>query len=80
MTQADASELPTGYYFVTLDSPQVSHTEPHLQAQPVLKSTANVVLKTTATEAMIWVHQLGNGRPLAQYSRHPLHQTVYPDF
>ncbi|MCB8945666.1 MAG: Ig-like domain-containing protein [Ardenticatenaceae bacterium] len=61
---SDTGQLPTGYYFLTLDSPQVIYTEPHLQAQVMLMSTANVILKKTATEAMIWVTDLNTGEPL----------------
>ncbi|MCP4361415.1 MAG: hypothetical protein GY796_25675, partial [Chloroflexi bacterium] len=61
---ADTNNLPPGYYFVTLDSPQVQHNETHLQAQVLLMTTANVTLKTTAAEAMIWVTDLDTGEPL----------------
>ena len=64
VSQSDTAQLPTGYYFLTLDSPQVLYNEPHLQAQVMLMSTTNVVLKTTATEAMIWVTDLNTGQPL----------------
>ena len=54
-----------GFYFITLDSPQVTHDRRHLQTQSVLVATANLTLKTTATEAMIWLTDLNSGQPLA---------------
>ncbi len=68
LNQEDTGPLPTGFYFVALDSPQISHTEPHLQAQVLAMATANVTLKTTATEAMIWATDLNSGEPLPDVS------------
>jgi uncharacterized protein YfaS (alpha-2-macroglobulin family) len=62
---ADGQPLEPGFYFITLDSPQVEHERRHLQTQPLLVATANLTLKTTATEAMIWLTDLNSGQPLA---------------
>ncbi|MCB9420606.1 MAG: Ig-like domain-containing protein [Ardenticatenaceae bacterium] len=62
---AGGQSLEPGFYFITLDSPQVEHDRRHLQAQPLLIATANLTLKTTATEAMIWLTDLNSGQPLA---------------
>ena len=64
MTTADGAPLPPGLYFLTLDSPQVRHDLAHLQTQTVIMGTANLTLKTTATEAMVWVTDLNSGQPL----------------
>lgn len=64
LNQEDTGPLPTGYYFAALDSPEVQHNERHLQAQVLAMTTANVVLKTTSTEAMLWVTDLNTGQPL----------------
>lgn len=66
LNQADTGPLPTGFYFVALDSPQIRHNEPHAQAQVLVLATANAVLKTTATEAMIWATDLTTGDPLPE--------------
>jgi uncharacterized protein YfaS (alpha-2-macroglobulin family) len=57
--------LPPGFYFITLDSPQIEHEYRHLQAHVLVMATANVTLKTTASEAMIWLTDLATGEPLA---------------
>ncbi|MCA9960063.1 MAG: Ig-like domain-containing protein, partial [Anaerolineales bacterium] len=62
---ADGSALQPGLYFLTLDSPQVQHDAVHLQAQPLIMANANVTLKTTGSEALIWVTGLDSGAPLA---------------
>ncbi|HUM70682.1 MAG TPA: Ig-like domain-containing protein, partial [Chloroflexota bacterium] len=64
LNQEDTGPLPTGFYFVALDSPQISHSGHHLQAQVLAMATANVTLKTTATEAMMWATDLNSGEPL----------------
>ncbi len=60
----EGANLPTGFYFAALDSPQIRHNEAHLQGAVALMSTANVTLKTTASEVMIWVTDLNSGQPL----------------
>ncbi|MFQ5421480.1 MAG: Ig-like domain-containing protein, partial [Anaerolineae bacterium] len=37
--------LPPGFYFITLDTPNIQQTAPHLRASPLVMSTANVTLK-----------------------------------
>ncbi|KAA3658961.1 MAG: hypothetical protein DWQ04_23605, partial [Chloroflexi bacterium] len=64
LNKDDDPMLP-GFYFVALDSPDIQHSDPHLRASTIVMSTANVTLKTTATEAMIWVTDLTSGEPLA---------------
>ncbi|GAB4151888.1 MAG: alpha-2-macroglobulin family protein [Candidatus Promineifilaceae bacterium] len=64
MATADGAALPPGLYFLTLDSRQVQHDLAHLQTQVVIMGTANLTLKTTATEAMVWVTDLASGQPL----------------
>lgn len=64
LNEEDTGPLPTGFYFAALDSPQIRHSGSHLQAQVLAMATANVVLKTTAAEALIWVTELNTGQPL----------------
>lgn len=64
LNQEETGPLPTGFYFVALDSPQIRYNEPHASAQVLVMATANAVLKTTATEAMIWATDLSTGDPL----------------
>ena len=52
------NQLEPGLYFITLDSPQIDQDAAHLQAHPLVMATANVTLKTTATEALAWVTDL----------------------
>lgn len=65
LAEADGSSLTPGFYFVTLNSPNVFYQTTHLDARPILLANANVTLKTTPTEALIWVTELDTGRPLA---------------
>lgn len=65
MRDANGNPLPPGLYFMTLDSPQVRHDATHLQAQPLVVATANLTLKTTASEALVWLTDLDSGAPVA---------------
>lgn len=65
MLDETGAQLDPGLYFITLDSPQVKHDAVHLQAQPLVVATANLTLKTTATEALVWLTDLSSGQPVA---------------
>ena len=64
MLNLDDSALTPGLYFMTLDTPQIEHTRNHLQTQLIALATANITLKTTSTEAMMWLTDLETGRPV----------------
>lgn len=65
LVAANGQPLEPGYYFLTLDSPQVPHETRHLQGQALIVASANLTLKTTTSEALIWLTDLTSGRPLA---------------
>ncbi len=65
LTQPNGEALAPGLYFLTLDSPQVEHDGRHLQAQPIVMANANLTLKTTTSEALVWLTDLTSGAPLA---------------
>ncbi len=65
LTQVNGEAIAPGLYFLTLDSPQVAHDGRHLQAQPVVMANANLTLKTTTSEALVWLTDLTSGAPLA---------------
>ncbi|MEZ4642115.1 MAG: Ig-like domain-containing protein [Chloroflexota bacterium] len=65
MLSENGEPLEPGLYFITFDSPQVKHDAIHLQAQPLVVATANLTLKTTATEALVWLTDLESGAPVA---------------
>ncbi|HSH05403.1 MAG TPA: Ig-like domain-containing protein [Anaerolineae bacterium] len=72
---SDGGSLEPGFYFMTVDSPQLAHESAHFQAYPVFLGTANVTLKTTGSEVLAWVTDLATGEPLAGV---PV--TVYDNF
>ncbi|MCK4693332.1 MAG: hypothetical protein KAT23_06855, partial [Anaerolineales bacterium] len=73
---ADGGELPPGFYFITLDSPDIPHLyRPFLATRLLVVASANLTFKTTTNEALIWVTDLQSGKPLA---RVPL--TVYDEY
>jgi uncharacterized protein YfaS (alpha-2-macroglobulin family) len=65
-TMKDGSALAPGFYFLTLDSPQVPHpNSPYVDTRLMVVSTANAAFKTTSNEALTWLTDLQSGRPLA---------------
>jgi alpha-2-macroglobulin len=66
LNQAESQPLP-GLYFITLDSPQTPKFVNcnHNQGSVLALVNANVTLKTTATEVLVWVTDLETAVPLA---------------
>jgi uncharacterized protein YfaS (alpha-2-macroglobulin family) len=59
-------ELPPGIYFLTLDTPDISHPwRPFLATRFLVVVSANLTFKTTTNEALIWVTDLESGEPMA---------------
>jgi uncharacterized protein YfaS (alpha-2-macroglobulin family) len=62
----EGGELPPGFYFITLDSPDIPHTRnPFLDTRLLVVASANLTFKTTTNEALIWVTDLQSGTPLS---------------
>ncbi|MFQ5420495.1 MAG: Ig-like domain-containing protein, partial [Anaerolineae bacterium] len=62
---ADGGPLEPGFYYLTLNAQGVRKYGRFLETRPVIVTNANVTLKTTATEAMIWVTDLQTGEPVS---------------
>ena len=58
--------LENGYYFISLDCPEIPHPQsPFLDMRLFIVANANIILKTTPTEALAWVTDLETAAPLA---------------
>ncbi len=64
LVEGEGGRLPPGVYLLTLDSPEVEHTALWLDARIVIVSEANLTLKTTTSEALLWLTDLESGEPL----------------
>jgi uncharacterized protein YfaS (alpha-2-macroglobulin family) len=74
-TTADGNPLPAGFYFITLDTPDISHPwQTFLSTRLLVVADVNLTFKSTTNEALIWVTDLQSGEPLSGV---PL--TVYDD-
>jgi alpha-2-macroglobulin len=60
--------LAPGFYFMTLDSPNVEFSGNYLDTRLLVVSDANVTFKSTQTEGLMWVTDLDTGTPLADVS------------
>ena len=58
---AARQQLASGFYYLTVKSPQTANTSRHV----LLVSDMNVTLKTSDDEALVWVTDLQTGQPVA---------------
>ena len=66
LRDGNGNQLANGFYFVTLDSPEIPPYEgqQHNGWRPIMIANANLTVKTTTTEVMIWATDLDSARPL----------------
>ncbi|MGB9669491.1 MAG: MG2 domain-containing protein, partial [Anaerolineales bacterium] len=66
LSSTDGKALENGYYFIGLDCPEIPHSgSPFLDTRLFMVANANLTLKTTPTEALIWMTDLESGNPIA---------------
>ncbi len=65
LPEENGGPLPTGLYFLGLDSPDVFTQSPFVDYRLVVVADANITLKTTNTQGLLWITGLADGRPLA---------------
>ena len=64
-TTSGGAPLPPGFYFLALDTPDISHTrEPFLDTRLMIVADVNLTFKTTTNEALTWATDLSTGVPL----------------
>ncbi|MEJ2598883.1 MAG: Ig-like domain-containing protein [Anaerolineales bacterium] len=64
-TMKDGSALAPGFYFLGMDSPQVTHpNSAYVDSRLLVVSTANAAFKTTSSEALTWLTDLQSGNPV----------------
>jgi uncharacterized protein YfaS (alpha-2-macroglobulin family) len=61
---AAGEPLSPGFYFLTIDTPQISHKNPFLDTRLLVMANANLTFKTTQNEALVWLTDLDSGAPL----------------
>jgi len=74
LTDVDGGLLDTGFYFLTINSPQISTPRPNLDTRLLIVAEANLTFKTTLSEGLMWINDLVSGEPIGDV---PL--TVYDD-
>jgi uncharacterized protein YfaS (alpha-2-macroglobulin family) len=64
---ADGSPLPPGYYFLGMDSPQVTFPSKgrFLEGRFFMVASANLTLKLSSGDGLLWVTDFTSGKPLA---------------
>lgn len=64
MTGKNNSPLPPGFYFLGLDSPDITHTGQFLDGRYLVVASANLTLKTSSNDALLWVTGFEDGKPI----------------
>jgi hypothetical protein len=64
-TQGNGDPLAPGFYFLTLNSPNLKTDNPYWDDRTFVVATANLTFKTTATQALVWLTDLTTGQPIA---------------
>ncbi|MEW5939061.1 MAG: Ig-like domain-containing protein, partial [Chloroflexota bacterium] len=63
LKDAFGNPLPPGYYFLGVNAEPFDYTSKFLQGAALVVATDNLTLKTTPTEALVWVTDLETGKP-----------------
>lgn len=61
----DGEDLPPGYYLLGLNAPPAKRKYKFLSARIFFVANANITLKTSKSEALIWLTDLETGKPLS---------------
>ena len=67
-TMPDGSPLEPGFYFLTLDTPSVDHKTPFVDTRRLIVTTANLTIKYTESEVLVWLTDLTTGKPVSGIS------------
>jgi len=65
LTTSEDSPLPSGLYLLRMRSNEISRSSQWLDARLLIVATANLTLKTTPAEALVWLTDLESGQPVA---------------
>ena len=65
-TTSNGDPLPPGFYFITLDTPDIPHRwQPFLSTRLMVVANANLTFKSATNEALVWVTELESGEPIS---------------
>ncbi|NIS81796.1 MAG: hypothetical protein GTO14_16665 [Anaerolineales bacterium] len=65
LTTSEGDPLPPGIYFLGMKSSRISSTYNWLSARVLIVATANMTLKSTLSEALLWLTDLETGEPVS---------------
>ncbi len=64
MSMSDGKPLMPGFYFLTLNTPDIYHTGPFVDSRLIVVAKGNVTFKSTSTETLMWYTDLESGKPV----------------
>lgn len=62
--QQDGSPLKPGFYLLTINTPSVTHKTPFVDTRRIIVATANLMIKYTQSEVLVWLTDLTSGKPV----------------
>lgn len=63
-SNGDEGPLPPGFYFLGMDSPQISHENVFLDYRLFIVASANLTFKSSTRDALVWLTDMESGRPI----------------
>ncbi|MCC6147687.1 MAG: Ig-like domain-containing protein [Anaerolineaceae bacterium] len=61
---ADGKQLAPGFYLLTMDTPDVTHTGSILDARLLIVASAHLTFKESNANGLLWLTDLGSGKPI----------------
>ncbi len=68
LEKASGESLEPGFYFLTIDSPDVTKYSAYVDSRLLIVAEANLTFKSTLTEGLVWLTDLDSGAPIQNVS------------
>jgi len=64
LTNEEGESLEPGFYFLGMNSPQISSDRPYNDVRLIIVENANLTFKTSNKDSLVWVTDLESGEPI----------------
>lgn len=68
LEKASGESLEPGFYFMNIDSPDVTKYSTYVDTRLIVVAEANLTFKSTLTEGLVWLTDLNSGAPIPEAS------------
>lgn len=70
----EGEPIPPGFYFLSMDSPQIESSEFYVDQRLVIVANSNLTFKTSSTDGLVWLTDLESGKPVSD-----AHVSIYDE-